>query len=655
MKRIAAIGIGVLALAIVGLSGAWLVNRGAAERQIETALEKLGEAGVEAKFDSLAIAGFPTAYEGVLTNLTLRFVADRVALSFPEVAAGMSVASIGTVDFTLPAQFTAMRLDESGAPTGEKIVVRSDGLTTAVTPREDGGVDVALAAERLRLSPSEKAIDFVELRTLVASARLAFGPARASATLDGSVSAERVEARVSAETLESEAAASLIANRVKGDVAGALDKLRLSAAADRVIVEDGRASTALVSRLDVAATLTPALDFDVETILATAKLNPTGVFVETAAKALAEKGDLDVAATIGKLDTQLSAEGEGAGEGEGSATVSIAGLGVTVKAAPTRLAFTMGADNAKVDALMNGAATSGAVDAYMFTAESEPAGDYDFSPMLAARTVDEALTLFADILRAEVANGGSAKLEMASKRYQTESSGDAKAFGVARYATSVGPNETKIGLTAEAVDFLVKSDAARYEVEGAMSGALTLQSFELLGRHPLKRADGAQSARLFLNLAEIDLDQRLWTALGLGPKPERIPGVRFDAEADVALGGDLLTMPAFMALAALRYERVSLREALVQALGFKGEAAGVVTLDPAPEGAVLVTLENWAAFYDRASRSAIAANPNGGMALAMMQSWIERYGQPGERPNTTVLNVEVAPTGVSVNGAKIGG
>lgn len=647
-SRLALIAGGALVLAAIAVTAIWFVNRGVAKARIEAALAQLEAAGVEARYDDLSIAGFPTAYEGVLTNFRFRSTADNVAFTMPRLSAGMSLTSIGTVDFVFPEAFEAERLDATGAPTGEKLLVQSERLVAAVTPQEAGDLDIVVRADRLRMAPQGVEAEHVEWRGFETRAKLDVDRGAEAAAIRGVVRAAALEARLSAERFGGPEAASLIAEGVEGELEGDVEHAVARFDVQSVIADDGQGSLMRIAGLGFTARLEPEDRFDAAALFnLPTGADLTGGLADMMAAALVERGAVDADFRIRKLDTQLAvADGS-------SATISLGVFALDLDLSPRSIAVALTAGQTKFDALIDGAANAAAISDLQIAASGAPGLAYDFSGLRNAADYRDAVAIIADILRREIAQGGQASLRIASTGYETDTRGDAPELGVERYATVFGPNETKISLSADALDVMMRSDRARYAFEGVVEGGVEMQSFELLGRHPLKKGEGGSAARLFLNVADVDVDPTLWTALRLGGQPERLPGLRFDAEIETALAGDLLNMPSFLALTAVRYERVSLREALIDLLGFKAEAAGVVDLLPAPQGSVLLSLENWPAFHQRLSQSAIGEQLQPALGLAMAQSFIEQYGQVGDRPNEIVLNLDIAAEGLSVNGAPL--
>jgi hypothetical protein len=645
--------IGVVGVAVLGLGGFWYANQSTARAQIVAALDQLDRAGVKTTYEDLDIAGFPTAYKGVLHNLNVRIPSENITLTFPEVSAGMALTSIGTVDFTLPPTFTAqvfsdqVSTDPALSSNENTVVVTSDRFVASMTPVDQDDIDMTVSANKLRFSPEAEAVDFLELRRVKAGARIELDNETQSASIDASFSVGDLEARKSVVApAVGTAPSSFIGSNITGMVKGAITEAKTSFSADRFVLEDGMGSTALINGLILKANLTPEIRFDIAPLFnVPGGTDPTAGLMQIAFKALVERGVLDIDFDIAKMDAQFAMiPGE-------MATVSFDRFDVKTDISPNKISYAIKADQFKIDAQAEQRGTAAAVEDLSMRIDATPGGAFDFSPLLTARNSAETFGLITNILQTQIAEGGGASVSMASSGYETIATGQDAEFGLSRFESVAGANETAITVSSDSAAFIVKSDGARYTMDGSVAGTVRIADVEFSGSHPLKQSEGFQSARLFFNFADIDIDERLWSMLALGgPSPERIPGLRLDAEVDVTLMGDLLRMPPFLAVTALNYERISIKELLFDALGFKAEAAGIVQITPLPAGSVLLTLDNWPQFFDRIRDSALGQDPQVALSLLAAKNWLKNYGEVGDGPNTTIFNIEVESDGIQING-----
>lgn len=651
MRKALWIAGGVVVALAAGLTGFWYFNQSTARTQIEAALEQLNQAGVETTYEALEIEGFPIAYEGVLTNLNVKLVTEGVALSFPTVSAGMNLTSIGTVNFVMPQRFTATPLDASGSPLNESLAVESEAFLAAITPQEAGEIDMRFSADLLRLASQAEAGGFLQWREIAALVKLELDRPAQALEFNATFQAEEMAAEAATPELDGVGAASFKATSVQGQAEGSLAKAELELAAGGVVVDAGPGATLRLDGLGFSAALTPEARFDATPIFnLPTGADPTAGLIVMAVEALAKRGAIDASVRLDKLDAQVAA----AAAGDDGATVSLGGFEAGSKVNPNEIAIDLKAGSMKVDAQLSGARSKGSVDGLVFAINGAPGRAYDFSPLLNAATYAEGVAVLTDILRGEIALGGATSFRIASDRFETESSGEQVEFGFDRFATLSGANETSISLTSDQASFLLKSDDARYEFSGVAAGAVEVQAFELFGAHPLKKTEEAtQPAKLRMVVADVALDEGLWTALALGEQPERLPGLRVDAEVDVTLAGDLMSMPPFLAATALAYPRLTLNEALFDALGFKAEGQGVVQLQPSQAGAILLTLQNWKPFMERLNASALGQNPSLGVNLATADAFVTQFGEPGDASGATVMNFEITDAGVTVNGKPI--
>lgn len=658
MSRILKIVIGVAALAGVGLGGFYFWSQTQARSQIEEAVAALNQAGVETAYDALEIEGFPTAVSGRFENFIARAPGQGVAFAFPVFSAGMSAGSIGTVDFTFPSEFFVSLLGPDGAPTGVQLYVTSDAMTASVTPAGENAFDMAMSAGALRVSrgSSGPALeDHVSFSALEASGVLTADPAAQTFSLEAGMEARRAGAAFLAASAPG-APPTPIALDVDGlALSAAGDASRVNGALSAATIaldggpELGGQATAPSLRFDASA----ADAFDLDRLAAILDRRdaegPFAALLRFLAESVTAGGAANLGLSVDRIDGQSMTNLDGTPR---LGTLLFDTVAFSSKATPDALTSDLTATQLKLD-------VSG-VDTLVYdagdlaaTAGLTAADRLDLSTLLTAGDADAFADAAADIIRTEVMNGGSAQLSTVAGRYETTTVFPA-ALGAPfqRLLTRAGRNESAITLTQDQARILATGEPADYETEGGLEGSAATGPYRFDVTMPMAPSDGPQSATYALTLDGITLDERFWTALDPEEALTReIPGLTVTGDATVAVERHLLdpagdaaqTMP-------LNLERVALERFELGLLGLQATADGAVDVTPFPEGVVRVALTGWRGFLESLGQTPFGRNPMMQIGALQATSWIDTFGVPGETEEETLLEVEMTPAGILING-----
>lgn len=649
MKRFLIIVVALVVVGGGGLSAFWYANQSEAREQIETALVQLQQNGIETSYDSLDITGFPFAYGGAFENLVARSPGRSVMFEFPEATASMAVSSIGTVDFHLPDEFVFTRLDAAGQATGDSLRVLSKDLVASVAQGE-GGYDLGFSAAELSAEPRDGGADRVTFRNLKSDGVFALDQAAERGALDARFSADALTASLSGGGAGAgqNGPVEISASAISGAIVGDMKKLTLNATADSFGVQAGSAADVAITGFDVDLSITPKGEFDQFFEDAVNGQKAAQAITQMAVATILGGGEVDADMSFASLTADFAEPSEGANQ-----TVSLRSENFTYNwdVSPELAGLAIAAGALKMD--IRGSETAVYdMDDVELTLKAQSAAGYDYAPLLLGQDPEMAFQMFLDMLRRDIAQGGSAELLFASSR--TDSAADLKIPQVPldRITSKAGPNRTLLRLTGEQAVVSATGEAMSYEVSGMIAGAADIKAFVFEGAFPMKAAADPQNARLIYDIDTITIDDGLWSQFDPQNRlPRDIRGLRLEADMDVIVLQDILEATSEMAAPPVSFNAVHIREVLLDFMGFRGEAVGQVAISPPPpSGEITVTLHNWREFLANFSATPLGQGPQGQTFALMASAWLDEYGAPGEEASSTRLQIDVTESGATING-----
>lgn len=150
----------IAAIGAVAGSGGWYAFRPSVEAQLQALFDDARRQGIDLRYETLEIGGFPLGYEAVLSEVFVENARDGWSALFPTASGVVSLFDPNAVAFSFPDRFTMTMAQEVG---GERILlhreVTSENMTARLARGDGEAVDYAIAADRLRVAPTETETD----------------------------------------------------------------------------------------------------------------------------------------------------------------------------------------------------------------------------------------------------------------------------------------------------------------------------------------------------------------------------------------------------------------------------------------------------------------------------------------------------------------
>ncbi len=660
MNRIVIGVVGAAVVAAAGVSGFWFWNKTEAENQIEMSLVALQRAGVETRHEGLEIEGFPLSYTGKLKNFTARIPAQGVSFAFPEFRAGMSAASVGTVDFNFPAEFFVTLIDQSGAETGQ-VFVQSENLAANVRPTDQGAYDLGVLADMLRVSRGSSgpaSTDFVAFTTFDASGELTADAAAKNIVVDFGANAETVEASFLAaaapasEPSPVKIAASKASLAADGDLLAQKGKLSV----ERLAVDATPNGGFQLSDFTLDLNSTAADGFDPSSLFEAGKdaaAEPEDVLallLRIAAESVVQGGAIETTMSVGDAAGSMLIPTE-----DGFATTKVISRGLTYRTglAPERIGGSIVAESFRLE-VEDAAGIYYDLTNATVALTLDAADKFDLVPIATAEDADASSASFLTMLGDQLRRGGKASLISRSDRYETITNLPPElGLPFEKLTSRTGDNVAEVVLTGDLASIDIKGQDVAYDIEGATTGSVTNDTFGFNAAFPVKQQDGPQDGRLAFTMEGVTISDSLWDLFDPNKALTReIKTIALEGRAGVSVQQDILSFaPGETMEPPFGFESIAIDRATLDLLGFTGDASGEVALAPAPNGVVTVTLTRWREMIEGLSQTSVAQNPQVGMSMLIASTWLDSYGAPGENEHQTVLKIEIDPaTGLQING-----